>query len=65
MATRKNQDFCSDLRTRCGTEVDAAERQLAEAELGSGAIRYKLNPAGLRHLFKSLSQDDGGSQGQS
>ncbi|MFS4581457.1 hypothetical protein [Phaeobacter sp. C3_T13_0] len=58
MATHKNKTFCDDLQRRNGVEVLQSERQSVEAVLGSGAIKYKLNTAGLRDLFKSLTEDD-------
>ncbi|UWR88164.1 hypothetical protein [Phaeobacter inhibens] len=51
----KNAVFCAELKSRNGIEVDPAERQPVEAELGADAIQYKLTPAGLRQLFQSLS----------
>ncbi|ATF16702.1 hypothetical protein [Phaeobacter gallaeciensis] len=51
----KNAAFCAELKSRNGVEVDPAERQPVEADLGADAIQYKLTPAGLRQLFKSLS----------
>ncbi|WHP68642.1 hypothetical protein [Phaeobacter inhibens] len=55
MAMSKNAAFCAELKSRNGVEVDPAERQPVEAELGADAIQYKLTPAGLRQLFQSLS----------
>lgn len=57
MVINKNKAFCADLEKLSGDRIDKTERELVDAALGRGAVKYKLTPAGFQSLFKALANE--------
>jgi len=52
-----NKTFADALVLEHQSRIYAEERQAIEKRLGEGAIKYKMDRAGMRTLFAALDQE--------
>ena len=55
--SQKRVQFDARLKERHGQTPQVDHLELAERELGDGAVEYQVSRAGMRNLFKALARE--------